>query len=272
MKSKSRLPTTKNPEHVYVYAAAEGRPTALPSGTMPGGAAPRVLPIGGDVSLILSDVPARLYNAALVESRLSDLDWVAEAGAAHHGVVDALADAGAVVLPFRLFTIFSSEQKAAAEFEGLLPAIRRAFDRVRGRQEWILRIGKPDPARIDPADAGRLEGSGVSRSATTGTGFLAAKAAQRRQDVERAERVKTDAAAAFQSLQTLAEAAKTRAVDPRGNVMLDAAFLVRPAQVEPMKQALTRAAARLLTDGCPVGLTGPWPPYSFASLDADADG
>ncbi len=84
-------------EHVYVYCAVEGSPEALPEVGMPDGGPPRTLPLQGAVSLIVSDVPAALYNASSLEPKLADLDWVAVAGDAHHAVVDAFAEAGFVV-------------------------------------------------------------------------------------------------------------------------------------------------------------------------------
>jgi hypothetical protein len=263
MKSKSKLSTKTSAEHVYVFAATEGRPASLPTTGMPQSGPPRAVAIAAETSLIVANVPRDVYNAASIEAQLSDLDWVAAAGAAHHTVVDALAVDGAVVLPFRLFTIFSNEQKAVATMRGKAAAIRRVFDRVRGREEWVLRIGKSDPGRIE---------RGSRAHATTGTDFLAQKADARREDRERAARVKHDAAAAYETLKGLAEAAAIKTVDPAGTLLLDAAFLLRPAQVESMKEALMVAADRLLRDGCPVSLTGPWPAYSFASLEADSDG
>ena len=248
-----------------MYAAAEGSTGSLPTQGMPEGGPPRVVRLDHNISLVLSDVPASQYNARSLESKLSDLDWVAAAGAAHHGVIDALAAQGAVVLPFRLFTIFSSEQKAAATLRETLPAMTRAFDRVRGRQEWVLRIGKPDAERKPPEQA-------TTSSSQSGTSFLAAKAAARRENIERAERIKLDAAASYDALERLADAAKARPVEGSGHLMLDAAFLVHPSRIDALKEALTRAAERLLRDGCAVSLTGPWPPYSFASIETNADG
>ena len=270
-KSKSKLPTKTSAEHVYVFAATEGTPASLPATGMPHGGAPRAVAIADDTLLIVANVPSDVYNTASLEARLSDLDWVAAAGAAHHTVVDALASSHAVVLPFRLFTIFSSEAKAVSTTRVKAAAMRRAFDRIRGREEWVLRIGKPDPARIERRQP--------ARRAATGTSFLAQKADARREDRERSARVTIDAEAAYDALQRLAEAAAIKAVDPAGTLLLDAAFLVTPSQVDSLKQALTTAAGRLLRDGCPVSLTGPWPPYSFASLglsaaeelDADTD-
>jgi hypothetical protein len=251
-------------EHVYVYCAVEGRPHALPAVGMPDGGAPRTLPLEGAVSLIVSDVPAASYNAATLEPKLADLDWVAAAGAAHHATVDALAEAGHVVLPFRLFTIFSQPDSALGTFRRSLPALLRAFDRVRGRQEWVLRIGKPDPTRTPAAPASEAP-------AASGTGFLRAKADARREALARAERVRHDARASFDALAQLADAATSRPVDPAGNLLCDGAFLLPPSRVEAVRDALTRSAAGLLRDGCPVSLTGPWPPYSFAALEAPVD-
>lgn len=250
-------------DHLYVYCAVEGPPPMLPAAGMPGGGPPRAVSPDGDVSLIVSTVPASTYNSDTLESRLQDLDWVSVAGAAHHAVVDALADAGATVLPFRLFTVFSREEAAVAMLRRTREAMRRAFDRLRGRQEWVLRIGKPDPARIRSQPvATPVTGSGTS--------FLQAKAGARREASARAKRVQADAKAAYDQLARLADTATTRAVDPSGRVLLDAAFLVRPDNVAAMREALTRSAERLLADGCPVSLTGPWPPYSFASMDGFA--
>jgi hypothetical protein len=232
---------------------------------MPDGGAPRTLALYGAVALVVSDVPSATYNAEALEPKLSDLDWVAAAGAAHHAVVDALAEAGYVVLPFRLFTIFSNDAKALTTFAHAQVAMGGALDRVRGRQEWVLRIGKPDPARATAPPA-------TDTSPATGTGFLRAKADARREALARAERVRQDATSSFDALAQLADAATSRPVDPGGNLLCDGAFLVQPARVTALRDALTRSAERLLREGCPVSLTGPWPPYSFASMEAPANG
>ena len=236
----------------------------LPATTMPQGEPPRTLALGGNISLIVSDVPATTYAADVLEPKLADLDWVSTAGAAHHAVVDALAEQGSVVLPFRLFTMFSTEAKAVSTLAPSRGAMTRVFDRVRGRQEWLLRISKPDPSRSETEPT-------TSTNLTSGTNFLQAKADARREVAARATRVKEDSAAAYEALAQLAEASKSRPVDRAGALLLDAALLVRPSQVEAMRDTLTRRAERLLRDGCSVSLTGPWPPYTFAAMD-DANG
>ena len=249
---------TKIPDFCYVYCAVEGDPPQLPVLGMLEGTAPRPARLDAGVVLIVSDVPAATYSPEALEPRLSDLDWVSSAGERHHNVVDALAEGGRTVLPFRLFTLFSSADVAIATLATRRDAMSRAFDRVRGRQEWVLRIGKPDAAKAqaDMATAGTRD---------SGTSFLQAKADAKRRAAARATRVKEDAAAAYEALEQLADAARMRSAE--GNVILDAAFLIPPARVDAMRETLTKRADRLLRDGCPVSLTGPWPPYSFASMD-----
>jgi hypothetical protein len=264
--------------HLYVYAAVAGSPKprtvkALPA--MPDGAPPRILALDDRVSLIVSDVPSTTYNSEQLTTQLADLDWVSRCGAAHHAVAEKLAESHAV-LPFRLFTLFSSEAKALAALRKTKARIAKALDRVKGRQEWVLRIGRPDPARIDTGDARKTGVAHIRKgkaevaagaSTTSGTSFLLAKADARREAAERDARVSIDAAAVFDKLRTMADDATARPVEPANALLLDAAFLVPAVDIEAFRHALTAAAAGLLRDGCAVTLTGPWPPYSFASLE-----
>jgi hypothetical protein len=273
-------------QHLYVYTVVERQPSArelkrLPS--MPHGDPPRIVALDDDLSVIVADVPASTYAATALEARLSDLDWVAKCGAAHHSVADVLSDSH-VVLPFRLFTIFSTEQKALTTLRRARPRIRKALARVKGRKEWVLRIGLPTDARRDTERAKVGEPTG-SRSglptearhrhterAKVGTDFLRAKADARKQEAERAVRVKKDAVAVFETLRELADETTMRPIEPGTNLLIDAAFLVGTRQTSRLQQALKRAATGLLRDGCPVSLTGPWPPYSFASVDSKRHG
>ena len=247
---------------LYLFCAVEGGGT-LPATAMPDGQPPRRLPLDETISLVVAEVPARIYDAAALEPRLSDLDWVSDAGAAHHAVIDALANQGLTVVPFRLFTLFSSENAVLSALSAKRAALRGSFARVRGRQEWVLRIGKPDPARLEAQET-------PAEARSSGTGFLQAKADAKREASARASRVKEDASTVCEALQRLADATRLRPVENAGTLMIDAAFLVPPDRVEAMRETLTQSAERLLRDGCAVSLTGPWPPYSFAAIDGDA--
>jgi hypothetical protein len=80
--------------------------------------------------------------------------------------------------------------------------------------------------------------------------------------------VRHDAAAVFAALARLAAESSERPAVPGTGLLLDAAFLVPSRQIASFKRVLETEAKGLLRDGCRVSLTGPWPPYSFVSLDS----
>ncbi len=229
---------------------------------MPDGSAPHLVPLTRTVSLIVADVPAKSYRAGAIESRLRDLDWVSRCGSAHHAVADALALAHTVV-PLRLFTLFSSEESARATLGAASARIAAAIERVRGKAEWVLHIGPPDPAGTARSSAGHAP-------PTTGTSFLAQKAAVKRAASDLAAIVRDDAQ---RTVERLAAAASevSRRKDAAAGLLVDAAFLVPARGAAAFKRELSHAAERLLAAGCRVSLTGPWPPYSFVDI-ADGDG
>lgn len=256
-KLKSRTSSDRK-EHLYVYCAVRGTPGAraiakLPP--VPGGGPPRVLPLTDTISLVVSSVPADIYRSGTLEARLTDLNWVARCGTAHHAVSDTVARKHTLV-PFRLFTLFSSEARARSMLGRRAARIDDALDRVAGKAEWVLRIGMPE--------RGTRSTSGTSGTpGTSGTSFLAGKAAARQAAAETAKRVRADAARTYDTLADIATDATSRAIEPAMGLLLDAAFLVPARQVPSFKRALSRSAAGLLESGCHVSLTGPWPPYSF---------
>ena len=255
-------------EHFYVFCALRGHPssrelTRLP--VMPGGTRPRVVPLSDDIALVAADVPARDYSGAAIEKRLSDLDWVTRCGAAHHAVSDTLAEKY-VVVPFRLFTLFSNEARALSTLGKARARIDHALERIKGKQEWVLRIGRPEKVRLKPKTVPLKPDN--TTGAQSGTDFLRAKASARKMEAETATRVRAEASNVFATLASAADASERRAIEPGTGLLLDAAFLVKTSRAAAFKKTLTRAAAPLLGDGCRVSLTGPWPPYSFVSLES----
>ena len=290
---RSRTGSKADHDHLYVFCAIRGsmapRVVAkLP--TMPGARAARAIPLTDDISLVVADVPAATYRSETLDARMSDLDWVARCGTAHHAVADAVASKHTVV-PFRLFTIFSSEARARATLRRAGARIDEALTRVKGKAEWALRIGKPDVAPLEtdnrteksargrarvgsaqraPAGTGphaRQPRVGPGMGAGSGTSFLAQKAAAKLAAADLAARVRGDAAHVFDTLTDIADEASERSNDAAAGLLLDAAFLVSARRTAAFKKALEAAAQGLLRDGCRVTLTGPWPPYSFVSLE-----
>jgi hypothetical protein len=133
--------------------------------------------------------------------------------------------------------------------------------RVGGKSEYVLRIGLPEPARTTEHAS-----DGAAPTTTSGTSFLAQKAAARRSAAVRGARVRAGAEDVFARLSAKAIESNRRPPEASTGLLLDAAFLVGSEHLEAFKRELSTAAESLLRDGCRVSLTGPWPPYSFVDL------
>ena len=215
------------PAALYVYAVlrARGRvaPARVPPG-LPGAGRPRVVSIGRGLSIVAADVPLDRYGPAALEPRLRDVQWVSAAALAHEAVVERFARArGVTLLPMKLFTLFSSADRAAAEINASRAGIDRAMQRIAGGEEWGVRIVGSEPAGPPP------RGRAPDAARGTGAGFLAARKAAR--DAVRDARVRASAAAeqAFEALTRLAREARPRTDFPAGATnppILEAAFLV----------------------------------------------
>jgi hypothetical protein len=257
---------------VYLYCLVEadgGGPVAAASAPqgLPGATPPRAVALPGGLALVASDVPLPEYSAAAIEERLSDLAWVSARALAHERVVEHFAGLG-TVLPMKLFTLFTSEERARADVAARRPAIAGTLARLHGAREWGVRIS------FDPA-AARLGSASPQKGATadaadavapvSGRDFLQRKKQRQEAGRELARSAERTVEEVYQTLTLRARAARRREPIPEAGarLLLDAAFLVPKAAAAAFEAALAEGAGDLAACGCEATLTGPWPPYNF---------
>jgi hypothetical protein len=241
-------------ELIYAHCAvrARSRP-AVTTGwpRMPKGGPPRALDLGNGLWVIVSTVPGKEYESGLAR-RLTDVEWLAECGVAHHEVI-ARAVQRHGVAPFCLLTLFRSEDRVVAEVTRLRTRLERALDRVDDRREWVVRV----------AAVSRAAKPAKRRTASSGTSYLLARAAQPSSRSTDARRVARESVA---ELKEYADRVVQRPSEA-AHVVYDGALLVSRAREQDLRNAVRQLAPRLALVGCRISLTGPWPPYSFVSLD-----
>jgi hypothetical protein len=146
---------------------------------------------------------------------------------------------------------------------------------VAGRVEWGVKVyaaGQDSvPARPVAGRAGDAQRAAPDATASPGAAYLRRRRAalSATQDNRRAAQASADAVhAVFGSLATAAQLRPPQAPQLSGEaarMMLNAAYLVSQAG----SQEFAAAAERLTREHPAVRLelTGPWPPYSFATVD-----
>src|SRR5918995_25529 len=103
--------------YVYCVTRSAARPSTarVPSG-LPGATRPSPVPLQRSLWLITADVPLQAYGPQALEPALRDIQWVADIAVAHEAVVEHFTrQRGATVVPMKLFTMFSSVERAVDE-------------------------------------------------------------------------------------------------------------------------------------------------------------
>ena len=214
-----------------------------------------------DLQAVVCDVDLEEFGEEALRHHLENLFWVEEMARAHHDAVCAVGHAGTVV-PMRFATIYASDARVREQLVTLGPAFGAALDRVDGCAEWSVKV-YGHGGGSDPEEGQTRPVSGVE--------YL-----QRRRQAVDSTRAREDqesvlAATVHQQLAGLAVATRLlpsqdRRLTQRAEPMrLNAAFLVRLDLADAFQES-----ARAKDDpaaGLRVEVDGPWPPYSFASLE-----
>jgi hypothetical protein len=250
--------TSATAVYVYCVVRAARRPAVkrAPDG-VPSASRPELLRVTPSLWLVSATVPLDVYGPAQLEPRLRNLDWVSQAAMAHEAVVEHFARAKtATVVPMKLFTMFSSAEKAIRDLSSRKAAVARAMRHIAGAEEWGVRVFRRTE-RPERARAARP---------TSGIDFLRARKQSRDAAAEAKTKVADAAAAAFARLSRLARDARVRQSGREAvsnPPILDGAFLV-PTRARRRFTAEARSQADILAlAGADLVLTGPWPAYNF---------
>lgn len=243
--------------YLYCIVRSPGAPRMgrVPDG-LPDASRPTAVEAAQSMWLIVSKVPLLEYGSEVLDRKLRDLDLVATLAVAHEAVVEFFARTPSVtVVPMKMFTMFSSVERAIAEMRGRRREIDLALDRVAGCEEWGVRVTARPPRAMRT----------TTERPRSGTAFLAARK-QARDAARAAVRRTADAASlAFSELSLLAKEAHLRSDVPPGAVapLLDAAFLVPLRSRARFRAAAKRVGRTCARAGAALTLTGPWPAYNF---------
>ena len=254
--------------YVYCIVRSARRPSVPRVPPMPGADGIRVMSAGGGLWLIVSDVPVQEYGEDALSRGLHDLQWVGRRAMAHEAVIERFLKARAV-LPMKLFTLFTSDERALNHVKRHSRRIERVLARVDRQLEWGVRLTFDERAGKSADDGASKARSAKAARAETGVGYLSRKKdlrdhtrlrlAQARSAGERWYRVMSRQATAANRRKALEQS------EHGSRLIVDAAFLVPARRSTAFRAEVRRHARDLSAAGVAVALTGPWPPYNFVS-------
>jgi hypothetical protein len=263
-------------EYVYAVIDATAALGAAPRGIED---APVRLEREGALAAVVSSVDADAYAPGTVEARTADLDWLGPRARAHDRVVTWTSEQGAVV-PLPMFSLFYDPAGVRRMLRDRSTELGRALERVRGREEYAVRVFRIDDeltAHLGELSPRISELEREAADASPGERYLLGRkldserrAELRRVGTEIAQRV-FDALAARADGAVVDRLPRRTPENAAGTAVLSASFLVRRGSTEPFRRALTEQITDLEPSGFRFEFTGPWPPYHFAGEPTDAD-
>lgn len=168
--------TSREPSATYVFCLVQSvRPPSLRGvpDSIPGAGAPRLLPVDRGLWAVVADAPLDRFSSERLQEDLQDLEAVSRHALAHASVVEFFFRK-APVIPLQLFTLFSEDERARQQLASRRTALAKLFTRLRGLEEWGVRI-IVDPAAVDAAVP--AQGTRGGAHAPSGLDYLRTKSA-----------------------------------------------------------------------------------------------
>jgi len=224
----------------------------------------------GNLAAFYSLVDAAEYSQPVIDARSKDVEWLGAIGYRHQSVMSALMRGGTVI-PLRAFTLFANESSLRAHMQQQERTFESILQRLDGKQEWTLRI-EFDPEQWSEALVRRVDSlraiNDEAQSAAAGKAYLLRKKLD--EEKKRASREAEqqvvgeveEAVAQKLACETVAESRVQRGgAFPQINVLLNRD---EESRLEELRDDLNQ---RYESDGVTIALTGPWPPYTFATTN-----
>jgi hypothetical protein len=221
------------------------------------------------IAAVFTAVNAEAFSQEAIDARAGDLEWLGAIGYRHQDVVSDLMKRTAIV-PLRAFTLFSSEEAVRAYLHEHADMLAKVLERLDGKQEWTLRV-EFDPARWSESLTSRVVSlrdlQNEIAAAPPGKAFLLRKKLD--DEKKRASHTaEQEVVAEIEQLvleklrcETVAETRERRdGAFPQLNVLIDRD---EEATLQELHAEMTE---RYEAEGVTLGLTGPWPPYTFANV------
>ncbi|MEU4605663.1 GvpL/GvpF family gas vesicle protein [Kribbella sp. NPDC023972] len=247
----------------YVYAVGRDLDAEVLAGLEGVGEAP-VRTLGHrDLTAVVSTVDLEEFGEEALRQNLESLAWVEKTARRHDEIVRRAAAITTALAPFRLVTIYRSDDAARDRIEELYDDLVLALDRIERRSEWSVKVFSRE--RLMPSAPVEAEAAG------SGVAYLERRRAEIRGRQEAAVDQQVLADQLF--LDLAPGAAATRRLAPqdqrltgrRETMALNATFLVDDDRSTEFFELVSELRSRY--PSFEIEVNGPWPPYSFAVLD-----
>lgn len=227
-----------------------------------------------DLAAVVSDVALDGRPWGIGPDGEPDLALLAPHFEEHEQVLEAVLAQG-TVLPARLGTTYRSAEDVRQLLRGQPRSIHQVLERLEGKVEWGLTVTWDSQlaAGNDHDDAESAPSTMPQPTTAPGRAYLGKREADKARAERLEERRHTLSVALHQAVAATATASVVHPLGHRGraasDTLLRSSYLVDAGERPRFEAAIVAGLESGADLGLKGDLTGPWPPYNFATLELD---
>ncbi len=224
--------------------------------------------VEGPLAAFATPVDLRAYSQSAVDAHAGDLDWLGAIGYRHQSVMQALMSGGTII-PLRAFSLFGSPQMVEAQLRSGRDQFLAVLNRLDGKQEWTLRI-EFEPQRWNEALTSRVEplraiAKEMSTAAPGKAFLLKKKLDEERKRASREAEMQVVSEVEQEIMRRLACDTVAESREQRDGAFPQINVLINRDEEFRLQELHRELSDRYGAEGITLAVTGPWPPYTFAS-------
>jgi len=229
--------------------------------------------ISNDLAAIVSAVPLSAFGELALAEHLTDAAWTAVKAMRHEQVVEHFAKRTSVV-PLRFGTIYLDHSGIESMLNEKREQLSAILKRLQGHEEWGVNVYSDRNVLLEniTSVSPRLrEMTETLSHAPPGQAYLL----QKKIDALRTDEVKVEVVRIADEIEQTLQAKSDDLVKLRilkvettehGELKAKFAYLVDQRKFDEFKDTAEKLAQQFDSSGIKIELTGPWPPYNFASI------
>jgi len=231
------------------------------------------------VEAIVSDLSLDDFGEMQKKAQ-EDVHWIRGKALAHEMVVEEAmgksANSSAPVIPVKFGVIFNTDERLAETLNRQSAAIRIAFDRIRGKQEWSLKLFLKDARKFkdqvkEQSDEMRQKSKELA-ALPAGMAYFMEQELDEELERECSRRLDEEGLRTFEQLKPFAaEAAQVKLLDSKltgrsERMILNSAYLVASIHLPEFERAVSEVREKFAARGFLLEQGGPWPAYHFTEF------
>ena len=225
--------------------------------------------------VIIKYVSESEFSEENLKKNLSDIQWVETNVREHIRVISMVMETGTVI-PFKFGTIYNSNEGLKKFITAYSGSLTENFDNITGKEEWAVKIycnRKALSNQIDELSEGAAALEKQIMASSPGKAFLLQRKKTDLIENEMDRICKENGQAYYDEFKNLSESTSFSNLLPKeftgrdDTMILNAAFLVNKTKVTDFKSTADSLRKKDENFCFIIEVTGPWPPFSFISIN-----